>query len=69
LFAYGLVCTFTYLVAKQTFPLLIPLNTSYIPFSTIRMMTSEITNKDRKTEVAAIVVDKLSDPRDTENVV
>ncbi len=33
------------------------------------MMTSEITNKDRKTEVAAIVVDKLSDPRDTKNVV
>jgi hypothetical protein len=56
-------------VAKQTFPLLIPLNTSYIPFSTIRMMTSEITNEDRKTEVVAIVVDRLSDPRDAKNVV
>jgi hypothetical protein len=32
------------------------------------MMTSEITNKHRKTEVAAIV-DELSDPRDTKNVV
>jgi len=31
------------------------------------MMTSEITNKDRKTEVATIVVDKLSDPRNTNN--
>jgi len=31
------------------------------------MMTSEIANKDRKTEVAAIVVDKLSDPRNTNN--
>jgi len=33
------------------------------------MMTSEITNKDRKTEVAAIVVDNLSDLRNTNNVV
>jgi len=33
------------------------------------MMTSEITNKDRKTEGAAIVVDKLSDLRNTDNVV
>ena len=31
------------------------------------MMTSEITNKDRKIEVAAIVVDKLLDPRNTNN--
>jgi hypothetical protein len=33
------------------------------------MMTSEITNEDRKTEVVAIVVDRLSDPRDAKNVV
>jgi len=33
------------------------------------MMTSEITNKDRKTEVAAIVVDKVSDLRNTNNIV
>jgi len=33
------------------------------------MMTSEITNKDRKTEVATIVVDKLSDPGNTKDVV
>jgi len=33
------------------------------------MMTSEITNKDRKTEVVAIVVDNLSDLRNTNTVV
>jgi hypothetical protein len=33
------------------------------------MMTSEITNKDRKTEVTAIVVDKLLDPRKTKDAV
>jgi len=33
------------------------------------MMTSEIINKHGKTEVAAIVVDELSDPRDAEDVV
>jgi len=52
-------------VAKQTFPL----DISYISFSTICMMTSEIINKHGKTEVAAIVVDELSDPRDTKDVV
>lgn len=31
------------------------------------MMTSEITDKDREAEVAAIVLDKLSDPRNTNN--
>jgi len=66
---YGLACSFAYRLAKQTLPLLIPLNTSHISFSTIRMMTSEITNKHGKTEVAAIVVDELSDPRDTKDVV
>jgi len=33
------------------------------------MMTSEIINERGKTEVAAIVVDELSDPRDTKDVV
>jgi len=33
------------------------------------MMTSEITNNERKAEVATIVVDKLSDPRNTKDVV
>jgi len=35
----------------------------------IHMMTSGTTNKHRKTEVAAIVVDKLSDPTNTKDVV
>jgi len=44
---------------SQIFPLLIPLSISYIFFSTIRIMTSEMTKSGRKTKVANTVSAKL----------
>jgi len=52
---------------SQNFPLLIPLSISYIFFSTIRIVTSEMTKSGRKTKVPNTVSPRLLVRRNTIN--
>jgi hypothetical protein len=52
---------------SQIFPFIVSLSISYIFFSTIRIVTSEITNSGRHTKVANIVSAKLLVRRNTMN--